>query len=203
MPITSPSGPSDGPQIVSRNISAILASQPRGGWGLLRDVPTKQIFLADPHPVFVVGLEDLAHGELLGAAKPVAWRYLVFAGQDAVAEAELTYGPSRGATSKFLALHESPFAQASVTALSLVERRPGVRRGTFELRFLKAPAVYFAALWLSGERRNILVPLREPRGRLRNNTAYTERRVLTALEPSVKQAQAFDSRFNRKRPRRR
>jgi hypothetical protein len=64
------------------------------------------------------------------------------------------------------------------------------------MRFLKIPTVYFAALWLHVAEDDLLVPLREPPGRLKSNEEYREQEVISALQPAVEKAVRFERKWS-------
>ncbi|MDQ3119212.1 MAG: hypothetical protein M3Q89_06540 [Verrucomicrobiota bacterium] len=149
----------------------------------------------DPHSVFVVGLGDLVEGRLLSAAVQTGWRYLLVQDGAAVAEAELVSkrkaGGKAGEDLQLGALTAGPFTEATIEALNAAERLPSVRKAKYEARFLKIPAVYFAALWLHGGDEDILLPMVDPPGGLKTNRPYSEARVLAALREIAEQNKRF------------
>ncbi|HEV8263174.1 MAG TPA: hypothetical protein VGQ19_20745 [Burkholderiales bacterium] len=151
---------------------------------------------SEPHPVYYVPLDALAGGKLLDAATQTSWRYLLVQDDAAVAEAELSVGRrgAKGAAAKpleFLGLTHGPFTGATVEALGAAEQLPQVASADYELRLLKIPAVYLAALWLHGAKDDILIPMGNPPGGLKKNKAYTEAAVIKALRGSVEQTKRF------------
>ena len=151
---------------------------------------------SEPHPVYYVPLDALAGGKLLDAATQTSWRYLLVQDDAAVAEAELSVGRrgAKGAAAKpleFLGLTHGPFTGATVEALGAAEQLPQVAAADYELRLLKIPAVYLAALWLHGAKDDILIPMGNPPGGLKKNKAYTEAAVIKALRGSVEQTKRF------------
>jgi hypothetical protein len=155
--------------------------------------PDNALGVADPHRTYVVGLDDLLQGRLLEAARPVAWRYLLIRGEEAIGEVEL----SRTSESEEFsaALHQGPFANAFLVALRAAERLPQVRKTQYELRYLKSAAVYLAALWLHGETSDLLIPLGPAPAKLAANKVYTESKMLSSLRATAQQAQRFSQRF--------
>jgi len=117
--------------------------------------------LAQPHQVFTLGLDDLAAGSGLEAAKPGRWRYLVQEGDNALAAADtVASGPGRGYV--FSAFNEGRFVTSTAEAIQVAQEIPEVSRGDFELRLLHVPGLHVMALWLHGVEGNasdLLVPL--------------------------------------------
>jgi hypothetical protein len=122
--------------------------------------PPGQLALAQPHQIFSLGLADLAAGKGLEAAKPTGWRYLVQAGENSLASAETAVTP---ATSEhvFSAFNSGRLVASTVEAIRTAQGLPEVGRGSFELRLLRVPALYFTALWMHGAQQNddVLIPL--------------------------------------------
>jgi len=155
---------------------------------------------SEPHPVYYVPLDALANGKLLAAATQTSWRYLLVQDDAAVAEAELSVGRrgAKGAAAKpleFLGLTHGPFTAATIESLGAAERLPQVAADDYELRLLKVPAVYLAALWLHGAKDDILIPMGDPPGGLKKNKAYTEAAVIKALRGIVEQTRGFQDAY--------
>ena len=155
---------------------------------------------SEPHPVYYVSLDALADGKLLAAATQASWRYLLVQDDAAVAEAELSVGRrgAKGAGAKplaFLGLTHGPFTAATIESLGAAERLPQVAAADYELRLLKVPAVYLAALWLHGANDDILVPMGDPPGGLKKNRPYTEAAVIKALRGVVEQTKGFQDAY--------
>src|SRR4029450_4685921 len=68
--------------------------------------------------------------------------------------------------------------------------------GDCELRLLKVPAVYLAALWLHGAKDDLLIPMGDPPGGLKPNEAYTEAAVKEALRGIVEQTRRFQDAYD-------
>jgi len=116
--------------------------------------------LAQPHQIFSLGLADLAAGKGLEAAKPTGWRYLVQSGENALASAETAVTPA-GAEHVFSAFNSGRLVASTVEAIRTAQGLPHVSQGSFELRLLRVPALYFTALWMHGAQGtdDILIPL--------------------------------------------
>ena len=212
-------------------MAIIMRSAPRGGAALLaahvtdivraKAVPKgmsaelhpERVSHSEPHPVYVATLDDLAAGKLLGAAKQTGWRYLLVQDDVAVGEAEIgarraaARGAKTGAKTaklEFLGLTHGPFTDATIDALSAAERMPKVANADYEMRLLKVPAVYLAALWLHGTDADIVIPMGDPPGGLKKNRAYSEAGVIRALRGVVEQTRQFQHAYDEtKRKRRR
>jgi hypothetical protein len=197
MAIKNPKAPEQGRAIVSENVSQILQANARGTGTMLKDLRTEDLAAADPHQSYFVSLEDLADGKLLSAAKPVTWRYLLIEGNNAVAEAELNADEKAGTSLQFLAVHQSPFANETLVALRQAEQMEKVKKGDYELRYLKIPAVYFAAVWLHGASDDILIPLAPAPAGIKENQPQSENQIIKQLKPLVQKTKKFDEGFEK------
>jgi hypothetical protein len=178
-----------------------------------REMRLEKMSHSEPHPVYYVPLDALAEGKLLGAATQTSWRYLLVQDDTAVAEAELSAGGpatgsrkgKRGAAKAltFLGVSHGPFTDATLDALSAAERLPKVAAADYELRLLKIPAVYLAALWLHKDDDDILIPMGAAPGGLKKNKSYTEKQVIKALKPVAEQTMQFHEAYDRNKPKRR
>jgi len=194
MAIIHPKEPEGGNAIIAKSLSKLDTDKSMRGLSFAFH-PIRQLAHTQPHKVYTVGLNDLANGKLLSAAKETAWRYLLVADGKPVGEMELG---SKSASTKggdtdleFKALNEGPFAEATFNTLRFAERLDSVARENYELRFLRIAAAYFAALWLHGERDDLIIPMGKPPGGLRENTVYQEPQVIEALRRVAETTKQF------------
>jgi len=194
MPIISRNLPRQGAARLAGHLTELLRE--KRAPSKMPEMRLEHLSHSEPHPVYYVPLDALAGGKLLDAATQTSWRYLLVQDDAAVAEAELSVGRrgAKGAAAKpleFLGLTHGPFTGATVEALGAAEQLPQVAAADYELRLLKIPAVYLAALWLHGAKDDILIPMGNPPGGLKKNKAYTEAAVIKALRGSVEQTKRF------------
>ena len=162
----------------------------RGGVARLADRPeyrdralgaarAEPLELAAPHDVYTLGLDALAEGTGLEAAKPVGRRVLIMRAQEPVATAELDDPDGAGG----LTATEGPFTEATARAISEVESWPVVVEGDYELRVLRLPALYFMALWLKDRRDgdDLIVPLDPAPVGIEAGRSYDEEELLGVL----------------------
>lgn len=182
--------------------------------GMSAELHPERVSHSEPHPVYVATLDDLAAGKLLDAAKQTGWRYLLVQNDVAVGEAEVgarraaartrgTKGGAKTAKLEFLGLTHGPFTDATIDALSAAERMPKVAKADYEMRLLKVPAVYLAALWLHGADTDIVIPMGDPPGGLKKNRAYSEAGVIRALRSTVERTLQFQKTYDESRRKRR
>lgn len=203
MPIVIRGGPGRIAELICIYITELVQARQVPPWDPV-EARIEDLSQSDPHPVYVAPLDALVKGGLLQAARQTGWRVLLAQGGRAVAEVELSGKPQRGAKGgsalKVISLTHGPFTEATIEALTAAEKLPSVARARYELRFLKAPAVYFAALWLHGEKQDILIPMVDPPGGLKKNRAYSEEQVLKALRGIAQQNQSFHDNFREPTP---
>ena len=158
MPLHAPEPPR---QVVDTVQSTFQAMITTGSVRLpeLRNAPGT-LTLAQPHQIFSLGLADLAAGKGLEAAKSTGWRYLVQSGDNALASAETAVTPA-GPGHVFSAFNSGPLVASTVQAIRTAQGHPQVSQGSFELRLLRVPALYFTALWMHGAQAtdDVLIPL--------------------------------------------
>jgi hypothetical protein len=98
MPVTFPAPPQDGWSTLKQGLQALRTAQqldPSGGSAALAIAPGSAAM--KPYPVYELGLDDLAAGKGFEAARPVAWRYLLVADNQARQAAEILPNPRGGA----------------------------------------------------------------------------------------------------------
>jgi hypothetical protein len=163
----------------------------RGEFGTpgLRRARPEALGLTLPHPIYNLGLDDVATGRLpSSSARLTGWRYLVQEDGKIVAAAELNAGSS-GEEFTFAALNEGPFVRGTETTLEAAEKLPAVDSGQFELRLLRIPALYAMALWLKGENgaADIVIAMMPAPPELIAGEAYDEGRFIGALSSAARQ----------------
>jgi hypothetical protein len=147
------------------------------------------VALAAPHDVYFLGLDELAQGASIEAARPVAQRFLVMDGDTAVASAEITGRDGSG-----FQANEGPFVASTAAAIVRAEAAPELAEGDYEIRLLRIPALYFVALWLhdSGGHGDVVVPLDPAPAPFEPDRHYTPAEVLSELAGQARQRSRFD-----------
>ena len=211
MPITSRTPPRPASARLIAHVTDLLREK-KSLPGARVEMRLENMSHSDPHPVYYVPLDALAEGKLLDAATQTSWRYLLIQDDAAIGEAELSAegkgagkARSKRASAKpltLLGVSHGPFTDATVEALHAAERLPKVAAADYELRLLKIPAVYLAALWLHGTGDDILIPMGNPPGGLRKNRPYSEKQVIKALKPIVEQTRQFHGAYEQSRRKR-
>lgn len=191
MPLTTAKAPSGGPRAIQNALSRVLAAPnaflARSAGGAAEDVA-----LSVPHPVYEVGLDDIARGHLTQATRLDGWRYLLVGGERALAAAEVAaVGDS---SVRFSHFNEGPFVAATVDGLSAAERLPEVNSGTYEVRLLRIPALYLIALWLHDGKQDLFLPLEPVPNGVKPLQRYREKELVAALQSLSAKRARFDDR---------
>lgn len=145
-----------------------------------------------PHRVYSVARDAIVGGELLSAAQPIAWRYVLVNSDSALAAAELIEDAGGGLS--FSDINYGPFVQATADVLIAAEKLDDVQRGEFELRLLRIPSVYLVAVWLHGDGTDLLLPLAPAPVGLEAGRVYGPQEVLEAIKSRAETAAALDDR---------
>jgi hypothetical protein len=145
MPVTFATPPGDGLSTLEQGLQAVRSAQqldPRGGAALA--VPSAPSAMK-PHPIYDLGLDDLAAGKGMEAARLVAWRYLLIANHQIRQAAEILSDPRGGC--RFGGL-TTGYTAGVEEAFRLIDQMPEVQQRTYELRALQVLSLYVMALWL-------------------------------------------------------
>ena len=127
-----PTAPDGGRQIVYQIVSRLLQADPH----FLKSLRTQDLTIADPYQDYFVGLNDMASGHLLSAAKLGKWHYLLMHGTDAVGAVELNADEQHGKALRFDGFFSSNFSAETLKALHKAESLPQVNAEDYELRRL-------------------------------------------------------------------
>lgn len=134
-----------------------LRSRGRQAPSALGALLPEELFLSAPHAIFDLGVDDLAAGRGLEAARPGGWRYLVASRGGAVSAAEI------GAASDSAAqVNSGPFVAATELAMAAAEALPAVVARDHEPRLLRVVALHLMALWLKSDdpsHSDLVIPL--------------------------------------------
>lgn len=176
MPIHLPLPPAPGRELLAKHGFGTVS---RGRFAAAADSTPQSV--TRPHRVYTIGRDALLRDELLSAARPVAWRYLLVTQDAAISAAELNV--TGDGELVFSEVNEGPFVQATIETLSAAEALDEVQRGDFELRLLKIPAVYVVALWLHSDTSDLIVPMTPVPAGVSSGHVYSPTDLLEALRP--------------------
>jgi hypothetical protein len=174
-------------EAVRRHLSELGGRAQFRGRALGRANPLN-LALAVPHDVYFLGLDDVAAGAGLDAARLVGRRFLVMDGDQAVASAEIA--ERDGA----FQANEGPYVEATATAIVAAERNPRLADGEYEVRVLRIPALYFMALWLRDERGagDVVIPLAPAPAPLEPGQPYPPEDVFSQLASGARRRLQVD-----------
>lgn len=127
------------------------------------------------HRVFAATIDDVRGGKLLAGAREGAIGELLVGERVAAREGE--------------ALHEGPFAAATLDAIEGVAAEVA-RTVDYEVRLLRIPALYLAAVWLHGDD-EVLIPLSPTPPGVAANEPYDEARLVAALLPLIPERESL------------
>jgi hypothetical protein len=140
--------------------------------------------------VYFVGLDDVAQGRILSAARPTSWRYILINGDRAQAAAELSIDDDVEVEG-FSHVDGGPFVESMLAGVAFAEEVEASRGVDYELRLLSVPSLYLVALWLHGAH-DLLVPLAPAPGGLEPERAYTEEQMFPALLELIQRRTSLD-----------
>jgi hypothetical protein len=144
----------------------------------LRRTPPEMLRLTDPHPVYVLGLDDLRERRDLRTARQTGWRYLVQTSEASTPLALARTIVSPDGAHQFASLNYGPFVAGTAEALRAAEQ---MTIPDSDLRVLEVPALYLVALWLDHGQESTLVPIAPTPPDIEANRAYDARELLDLL----------------------
>lgn len=186
MPLRLPPPPPTGLEVITAALEGLLSTQGPAARALSigrEDDAGTGLAAVAPHLVYFAGLEDVAQGRMLSAARPTSWRYILVRGDNAYAAAEVTVAED-GQLGGFSHVDRGPFALNIVAAVELAEITETARGGDYEMRLLSVPSLYLVALWLHGTE-DLLLPLEPAPGDLETERVYTEEQIFSELSELI------------------
>jgi hypothetical protein len=175
--------PEEGAQIVQQRLAppdpgAMAAANAEANASRPRRLP---ILLS--YPVYSADLEDVLdkRRKLLQRAELTSWHYILGSDDKVDALAEV----AEGMPMEFASKQPADFADAVLAAIARARRLEEVKTSDYELRLLRVPELYLFTVWLHGDKRDVLLPVRPFNRALQelNGEAFTERQVVEALRP--------------------
>jgi hypothetical protein len=174
--------PAEGIAIVREAIGK-LVSHPSPTTSMLAESVPAELSITAPHPVYFVGLTDVAEGRLLSAATLTGWRYLVLAGEEPIGAASVTVRAD-DENLQFSHISHGPFVRNTIEGISRAESLAEVQSNDYELRLLDIPGLYVVSLWLHGNDDRI-IPLPPTNRSLEPYRTYTEEQMLESLKQAA------------------
>jgi hypothetical protein len=170
--------------IALRESLGALADRGQLSLRALRKARHEQLSATAPHQVFVFGLRDVLSEELLAAARPTGWRYLLEIDETVVASAETL--EQEDGSHVFAMVNEGPFVQGTVDALAVAERVAEELDRELDLRLLHVPALYLMSLFLqsSGDEPGemLFIPIAPTPGNLEAGAVLRSEDFLSRIE---------------------
>ncbi|MEM7557916.1 MAG: hypothetical protein AAF394_02210 [Planctomycetota bacterium] len=201
MPIILPPAPTLESKIFEQHLHEITQSTATGPPGNLLDCVPDNLSYTEPHKYYTVPLEAILSGQLIGAALPRNWRYLIVNDDIGVGELELSSSVNadgENVVDRFVALHHGGAAQATLNALHRAESDKAFESEDFELRFLRVCSLYFDAVWLHSEKRDHIIPTTDAIELLKLGQVYSPSDVIGVLTPQAVKAQEFEAQSQRR-----
>lgn len=163
------------------------------GGASLTTLTPDQVRMTSPHEVHTIGLDALIEHRPLTESPTVAWRFLVETPAGPVASSEVA-ADEGGQPTVFAQLNEGPYVASTARMLSDLEGIPEVESGDYEVRMLKIPGLYVAALWLDDRDGDddLIIPLDPAPDFLEAGRTYREEEFLAAVEEPARQRLDFD-----------
>jgi len=153
MPLTIEPLPDGAAQVVDATIVELVS---HGGIAIASSAaPT----VATPLPVYHIGADAIAARRGLAAATHVGWIATVRNGSEVMGSLELVPNQEFNATApvSFGSFAQGPLHKGIAGAVDLAGQRVGTK--PVRARLLRAPAVYFLALWLTDGATDTLIPI--------------------------------------------
>ncbi|HXO20216.1 MAG TPA: hypothetical protein VOA87_09885 [Thermoanaerobaculia bacterium] len=140
--------PTDGVAIFSEYMAPLFTDTEQRK-GLFRTISPDSVRVMTPHKIYVAGLADAEGPDVLDAATPVGWRYLLFSGKKKTpfAAAEIAMD-LENKNARFSRIVKSPRVPATAVELQEEKIGPKVADDDYELRFLRIRDLSFFGLWL-------------------------------------------------------
>jgi hypothetical protein len=181
MPLHFATEPKNGTALVQKALSK-LATRPSPLSARAVDFNALQV--QQPHAVYDLRADAIAHGDGLASAKASGFRYLIGTGGANVAAAEVLADASGNAT-VLANINYGPYVEATTRSLAQVATLSAVGAGSYEVRLLRFSAIALMALWLKPDAggADIIYPLAPAPDGLQAERAYSVDEFLQAIVP--------------------
>jgi hypothetical protein len=187
MPLQFAAEPPNGTELVRSGL-AKLSARPVNPLG--DHVDSGSLNLSSPHAVYDLRADAVASGGGLASAAFAGYRYLVEAGDEPVAAAEV-HVDDAGTASLLANINYGPYVAATAQALGRVESLPEVNSGQYEVRLLRFSAAAVMALWLKSDgEADIIYPLPPTPPGLDAERPYSADEFIEAVMPLARRRAA-------------
>jgi len=140
----------DPPEGAAKKACEFLAALKSGPGFQTRGELSKQhlrLYLAAPHPVFNLPLDQLDEDMPFESAVMTGWNYLVISSGATLATIELT-ASNHHDTPSFCRVTDGRMAKSAARGLVMAERSATVKGGDYVLGMIRVPSIHVHALWL-------------------------------------------------------
>ena len=139
-------------------------------------------------PVYVLGLDAIAAGQDLSAAKLALWTHFFPSAQGD--ENELVAADVNADTSRFASLKEGPQVRGFYRQVQALQQAPDIGARSFELAQLRIPALHVKAVWLKDKAGtgDVVIPVAPTDPALTPGRRYSVLDFLAALRPAAESA---------------
>jgi hypothetical protein len=144
--------------------------------------------------IFTLGLNDIASGSGIQAAKPAGWRFLTGELLGDVAAAEV-FQPSSGTlAARMTSFSRDPIIAGALRAIQEVETLPEVQAAQYELQVLRIPGLLIEAFWLKAPdpAASLIVPVLTRARELQAMHPYTVAEFLSIVRGMTTHFLTFD-----------
>jgi len=148
------------------------------------DAPTPAL----SSPVYVLGLDAIAAGPNLAAAKLGFWTHFFSSAPDDAAQ--VVAADVNADTSRFASMKEGPQVHGFYNEVRALQQAPDIGQRTFELAQLRIPALHVKAVWLKDKAGtgDVVIPIAPTNPALTPNRRYSVAEFLAALRPAAEAA---------------
>jgi hypothetical protein len=150
----------------------------------------ESIEAAAPLAVYTLGLPNVIDSNL-NESRATGWRYLLLQEDTPVAMAEVDTGNDSQNVS-FSHFNSGPFVEETAKTIVQAENLEVVADEDYEARILRIPALYVMALWLHGEKDDILIPMSPTNENLEAEKVYSPEDFFAQLTGAARARLEFD-----------
>jgi len=186
--------PKEGIKIVGSGLAGLLRHSGSSTYGAISGISTGELTAALPHPVYFVGVNDLAAARLVDAAVFSGWRYIILHHDRPLLSAGVTFS-SNTESLEFSHASAGPFVAGTIEGIRRAGKLKKLEQDDFELRLLEVPGLAVVSLWFHSVGHDFFMPLSPVRKALVSYKLYSEAALVEALmESAGKRIEVTDAR---------
>lgn len=157
MPLQLPEPPNQVTDLISGKLRYV-GEQAGANPAALGGAAPAELTLSAPHEVYALSLNELVRqDDPLPDAVAVGWRYLLSDQGQVVTSAMTTL--NQDGEHRFALFNSGPYVGGTVTALEEANGLPEAADQDMAVRLLTVPALNLTAVWLHGDKDDVLLPL--------------------------------------------